>query len=342
MAKLIEKRPRISRNISTLTLGTGKVSKLDSAETVELHFNHKDYDNLIATRTRPKVLFALNQSIGEKETKEAKATPRRKISKFEVSLPKTYLTRQGSMVLYSDRNAMRDKHHQSPSTDESSELDVTGQSIERPNTSASNSQWIQLVGRQKCPPRSAWSSNSISCREKERYIKSRASDRSRAYEDLPYSWNYAVSPAKIMNPRSSKDLETVKGLSEAVLSYKKQEPNENGTDKYLELIRQKWKSRTEIEKQQLILSGKLFKATDWTRDWINMHRMYLRESQKKEEIPEIPAPKPKRKTRKGKRPSRNAYDNDNDKGRVPANTPMSRSRRNFTRSSQRIKTGVTV
>ena len=318
--------------MSTTALVTGKLTRKKRSLRTEQHFSR-----LVTARTQPKGIYTVKRL--PHKTSDEGTTGYTSLKSHEVSLPKTYLTRSGSMFLYSDRKYIKEKDRKSPLTNRTDELDVLGQAITRPNTSSSNAKWMQLLGKKQNPPAS-WSVKRESCRENERYIKSRASDRSRGSETLPYSWNYALAPA---NQSKRTDIKTVKGLSEAVLAYRKQESSENDTGKYLELIRKKWEGRTDLEKQQLILGGKMYTVSDWTRDWISVHRAYLRESAKQEDT--LPAPVPKKSKRtehKRKHPPKCAWDEGPEKlNRVPTNTPHSRTHREKSSYSRSI-TIVTV
>ena len=340
---MARKGPSLPTNISKLAFGTGKVSKSNETERVDLHFKHSEYNRFIVERTRPKLLFAFPQQSEEKAGGVKKNSSRweKAAKENEMSLSKTYLTKSGTMLLYSDRKVMKDKDSESEAS-ENDNLDITGQSIARSKSSVSNSKWVHHVGKKTDRLASAWSSNGSSCREKDRYIKSRASYRSRWTEPVPYSWNYSLSPMRIANPSNKSDIKTVKGLSEAVLAYRKEDVIDSDTGKYLELIRKKWEDRTDVEKQQLVLAGRICKVTDWTRDWINVHRTFLRESTKQHISPTRPIdwevkPRPRPAERKSKRQTF-AWGNGYDKySRVPANTPLSMVPRTVTRSSKRVE-----
>ena len=333
--------------MSRLTVGTGKVARNKRSERLELHFNHREYNNIVKARTRPRGMYVVGRetkAIPKVVKTPSNASRVSSLRSFEASLPKTYLTRSGSMLLYSDRKIMKENDRQCPPHNRLGDFDITGQAIPRPGTSASNAKWMQLLGKKTNPPGS-WSVKSDSCRENGRYIKSRASDRSHESGTLPYSWNYAVSPARLIHPSTVKDIKTVKGLSDAVLAYRNHEREDiedNDTSKYLDLIRRKWDSRTNIEKQQLILSGKTFTVSDWTRDWINVHRVYLRDAGKQEDFPPVSAPKKiVHHVHKRRRQPKCAWEDETEKlSRVPTNTPHSRSRRAQSRNS-RVK-GITV
>lgn len=345
MAKLIEKRPSLSNNISRVTPGTGKVSKYNKMERVD-----PDYDGFIKTRTRPQLLIACTKQPVVYESTVNRHVPNwaSLAKENEMAPPKTYLTKTDSVLLHSDRKVILDTNSQGLKSETKGRLDVKGRSIKRPNTRASSEKWMHLVGRKKDRLTSAWSINGSSCRERERYIKSRASSRTHTSEPTPYSWNYAVAPTKLIDTTDESDMDTVKDLSEAVLAFRK-ENIESDTDKYLKLIRNKWKDRTEVEKQQLILGGRICKVNDWTRDWINVHRNYLRDSKKQEGngtdlvVESEPKPKPKPVMKKPKRVTTFTWDGGYDKySRVPVNTPMTYTHRTITRSSKRVKTRDTV
>ena len=348
---MARKRLSLPNYIQKSTFGTGRVSKWSDMEKVDLYFDQRQNNTFIDLRVRPKLVFAFPQHSvkhmrrSTKQTSKLTATAREN----EMSLSKTYMTKSGSMLLYSDRKVMKEKYYVSDMSD-SDFLDVMrGQSIARPKSNVSNSKWIQHVGKKAQGHPSSWSSNGVSCRDKDRYIKSRSSNRSRWTEPVYYSSNHTPTQTKDVNLLNKSDITTVKGLSEAVLAYDREVEGNNETDKYLKLIREKWKDRTDVEKQQLIVAGRMCKVTDWTRDWIHVHRKYLRESTR-QQIGSPTRPKPEeedrsmteRTERKPQRKSHTfAWDREYDKySRVPVNTPLSMLPRTCTRASSRAANNI--
>ena len=345
---MARKRLSLPNYIQKSTFGTGRVSKCNDMERVGLYVDQREYNGFIDLRTRSKLLFAFPQRSVQhtgrtmNRTSKLATTPKEN----ELSLSKTYLTKSGKMMLYSDRKVMKDKDNASEASDNDS-LDIMGQSIARPKSNVSNSKWIQHVGKKTPGLASAWTSNGISCRDKDRYIKSRASYRSRWTEPAYYSGVNSSTQMRTMDPLNKSDITTVKGLSEAVLAYDQDDVTDNNTDRYLALIKKKWRDRTDVEKQQLIVAGRMCKVTDWTHDWIHVHRKYLRESTRQHmDGPARPAEevrsRPKHTVRNSRRKSQTfAWDSGYDKySRVPVNTPLAMVPRTFTRSSTRTENNI--
>ena len=98
--------------MSSLTLGTGKVKLYDNIDKLELHLNTMDYSSLITQRLRPSDSFSVIQEC----TRPTKYT----------KLPKTFVTKSGSLFLYSDSKIMKENAKHNPCDAESETWYVQG------------------------------------------------------------------------------------------------------------------------------------------------------------------------------------------------------------------------
>lgn len=113
-------RAELQSRGSSLMLGSGKTRRQNDTETLEIHFNKKDYSNLV-TKSSPEMYCITGNLNSDNAQNEGKQSPRH----VEVQLPKTYITKSGSLFLYSDGTVMKDKQRERSENSQGS-----GQSIE--------------------------------------------------------------------------------------------------------------------------------------------------------------------------------------------------------------------
>lgn len=109
-------RTDISSRASPLMMGSGVMNKTNDVEKLELHLSETDFSSLLTKkRGGTSNMFCVAGSTYPHEHKDNNVSPR----SVKAALPKTYITRSGSLFLYSDSNIMKDIHDISSSTSSS-------------------------------------------------------------------------------------------------------------------------------------------------------------------------------------------------------------------------------
>ncbi|WAR20824.1 hypothetical protein MAR_014798 [Mya arenaria] len=321
-------RPDTASRSSPMMVGSARLNRNKVTERLELHLDLEDFTTLATLRARPSrdmytVTKYTDTGSGTNVTKTAH-TPRT----IEVNLPKTYLTRCGSLMLYSDSRAMKDGTSRGAATPWNQRGTLNGSfKLEghgmTPQSSVAESypQWGKLIHTKHSTCTTPSTIDRQISRDRKEYLNLM---HRREAEQSPRSWSYAVTPVSIVKPDNSHDVQP-----DDVIAYKSREPTNQ--EKYLTMIRQTWKGgRTVAEHKQLEAARELSRrVSPWTNEWIQKQSTII--------YTEPVSVLSRRKSRKRTAPktaSPDSYDIENARiallqsatSRVPTNTPLQASR----------------
>ncbi|XP_045188126.2 uncharacterized protein LOC123546003 [Mercenaria mercenaria] len=269
--RCIDRTNLLSRG-SSLMLGSGRVTKYNDTETLQLHFDNDDYSNLLDNRmshVRSVTITTHTINTPNNALKETKLSPR----PVEVSLPKTFITKSGSLLLYSDNKVIKDKIRQSQQNSKSDEdnIQVKGRKMS-PRTLVPQAYpyWgkhVKKESRKKFPPNSDNRTNTgCTKRDQREYI----GIKNQSVNDKPYSWDFAVLPVKLINEEDKSEdkrsIKTVSNLSEAVLAYRSTLPSSQ--DKYLAMMEQTGDGETKTERMNKFQAMQMQRLSTWTKEWV--------------------------------------------------------------------------
>ncbi|KAL4233007.1 hypothetical protein ACF0H5_007693 [Mactra antiquata] len=261
---------------SRLMLGSGKVKRTDNVENVELHLDNEEYLNLVDNTADDTKLDDIYKSYDLTFRGRGSETPFTSCSKRTFPLPKTYMTRSGSLLLYSDNKVMTSQKTRNINQDDTEhEIEVTGQRV---SPRQSYPVWGKHIQQKKTSSSTEPRTNQVHTKRGQKsYI--RLGGRGTESKE-PYSWNYSVLPLKLIKlnqtETGSKHIRTVNNLSNAALDYQGVVPTVN--DRYLAMIRQ---TRHRSNNHHAEDKGKqLQKLSQWTHEWIAAQDFLLLEEYK--------------------------------------------------------------
>lgn len=134
---------------SSLMLGSGKVRKSNDTETLELHIAESEFSSVqeqVASHVVSVTIGDSKANTPPGRLKESKLSPR----PFEVVLPKTFITKSGSLLLYSDSELMKsaDNCNRESGQQDKKEIEIKGHKVS-PRTLVPQAYpyWGKLVNR---------------------------------------------------------------------------------------------------------------------------------------------------------------------------------------------------
>ncbi|KAK3600841.1 hypothetical protein CHS0354_014203 [Potamilus streckersoni] len=250
-------RPTISRNFSSLTLGTGKVTTNPSGEKVDVHLESWDKTDLIKRGFKNYVRNPWKQDDVSKLPLDVSFSLR-----SEVSLPKTYITKKGTLLLYSDHSVIGKRNgNKKPTENTESKNKLSFSFGPKPKDD------IGITGKKIVPLQKEESGDNkvLRLRRERTFMEGDSLSPRETY--LPRSLLPPMGSGGGGRPDDSKvDFRTVRGFSKAVLEFGDIDSDQ---EYYYSLIREKWQKRKSSEQRNQYSISKY--RSDYTTDWINSY-----------------------------------------------------------------------
>ncbi|KAH3789744.1 uncharacterized protein LOC127842786 [Dreissena polymorpha] len=260
-----DKRPETAASRgSRLMIGSGKIRKSNASEKLELHIDNSDYLALLNQQSAVSTAESMYKVTDNLPEKDPPGTPIKVPSPRAIvaPLPKTFVTRAGSLMLFSDSRVVKSQRSAKSDNTAGVALKLQGQRLKpRAIAPQAYSQWGKLVRPQAGVVHSNVKQTK---RDQRNYL-----GLNRGEERHAYSWNYSVVPIKriYIKPLTKSHCGFLNHFSEAVLAYRAREPTEQ--DKYLSMIRQTWNGKTLEEHTQREAARDLKQVVSpWTKEWI--------------------------------------------------------------------------
>ncbi|KAL3863378.1 hypothetical protein ACJMK2_005135 [Sinanodonta woodiana] len=250
-------RPTLSRNFSSLTLGTGKVTTNLSGEKVDVHLESWDYTDLIKRGFKNYVRNPWKSDDVSKFPLDVSFSPR-----SEVSLPKTYITKKGPLLLYSDHRVIGKRNGNKNRTKNTNKKTIISSSA-GPNSNDD----MGITGTKLVPLQKEESEDNkvLRLRRERTFVDGDSISPRETY--MPRSLLPPLEVDGRGRPDDSKvDFSTVKGFSKAVLEFGDIDSDQ---EYYYHLIREKWRNRKSSEQRNQYSFNT--NRSDYTTDWIHSY-----------------------------------------------------------------------